>query len=232
MRKILFILAFLILPLSGRSQHVPSPEGWVNDFAKVIDKENAGKLSSLTEEVEQKTAAEIAVVTIDSIAPYDEKEYARALFDTWKPGKKGKDNGVLVLLAVKERRWRIETGYGVEGILPDGLCGEIGRNYMVPYFKEGNYGGGLYQGVRAIADVIAKDANITLSAAPVNSAETTQENQYSSEGPTGRKILFLIFIVCVSFWRIWRRRRRRWRRRRRILSGSSFVFLVFFVPWW
>ncbi len=196
MRKIFLILVFLILPFLGYAQNVPQPVGWVNDFANVIDKGNADKLSSLIEEVEQKTTTEIAVVTVDSIASYDEKEYARLLFDNWKPGKKGKDNGVLVLLAVKERRWRIETGYGVEGILPDGLCGEIGRNYMVPYFKAGNYGEGLYQGIRAIANIIAKDAHVTLAALG-NFEEIAPEKQ-SSTIPNSLAMV-IIFIVIVLF---------------------------------
>ena len=120
-----------------------------------------------------------------------------SLFDSWKPGKKGKDNGVLVLLAVKERRWRIETGYGVEGILPDGLCGEIGRNYMVPYFKEAKYGEGLYQGVRAIANVIAKDAHVTLVTLG-NFEEITTENQSSSSTPNALQTVIL-FIIIVLF---------------------------------
>ncbi|MGE5197358.1 MAG: TPM domain-containing protein [Deltaproteobacteria bacterium] len=154
MRRVVFLILFLSLSLSVRAQEVPQPQGWVNDFAGVITPEYKDKLNSLIYQVEQKTSSEIVVVTIDSISPYSEIDYARKLIDTWKPGKKSKDNGVLVLLAIKERRWRIETGYGVEGILPDGLCGEIGRNYMVPLFKAGKYSEGLYNGVARIAQVI------------------------------------------------------------------------------
>ncbi len=193
MRKIFLTLVFLILPFLGYAQNTPQPVGWVNDFANVIDKGNADRLTSLIEEVEQKTTAEIAVVTINSIAPYDEKEYARVLFDNWKPGKKGKDNGVLLLLAVKERRWRIETGYGVEGILPDGLCGEIGRNYMVEYFKESKYGEGLYQGVCAIANIIAKDAHVTFATLG-NFKEIAPGSQSSSSAPNGL-VMVIIFIA-------------------------------------
>ncbi|MBM3244669.1 MAG: TPM domain-containing protein, partial [Candidatus Omnitrophica bacterium] len=135
MKKLLLSALFLGLLGIAFAENLPRPSAWVNDIAQVIGHENREKTNSLIEELEAKTSAEIFVVTQDSIAPYDEKEYARMLFDNWKPGKKGIDNGVLILLAVKERRWRIETGYGVEGILPDGLCGEIGRNQMVPYFK-------------------------------------------------------------------------------------------------
>ncbi|MGA2775787.1 MAG: TPM domain-containing protein [Candidatus Omnitrophota bacterium] len=196
MRKIFLTFYFLIFTLLGYAQNVPQPVGWVNDFAKVIDKGNTDKLSSLIEEVEQKTTTEIAVVTINSIAPYDEKEYARLLFDNWKLGKKGKDNGVLVLLSVKERRWRIETGYGVEGVLPDGLCGEIGRNYMVPYFKEGKYGEGLYQGICAIANIIAKDTHVTLAGLG-NFEEITTENQSSSSMPNALGTLVIIIIIVL-----------------------------------
>lgn len=196
MRKIFLTLVFLLLPLLGYAQKVPQPLGWVNDFANVIDQANADKLSALADEVEQKTSTEIAVVTVAYIAPYDEKEYARMLFDNWKPGKKGKDNGVLVLLAVKERRWRIETGYGVEGILPDGLCGEIGRNYMVPNFKAGNYGEGLYQGVCAIADIIAKDAHVTLATLG-NFTAITPESQSSFDALIA---LGMVIIVIIAFF--------------------------------
>jgi len=144
MRKIIILAFLLSSAIIACAQDVPEPSGWVNDFAQVISPEYREKITGIIQELEYKTSAEIFVVTVNSIAPYDEVQYARKLFDSWKPGKKSKDNGVLVLLAVKERRWRIETGYGVEGILPDGLCGEIGRTYMVPYFKENNYSEGLW----------------------------------------------------------------------------------------
>lgn len=163
MKKLLLILAILFLTQLSYADEIPKPTGWVNDFAGVIPEEYRGKITRLIEELEQKTSAEVFVVTVNSIAPYDEKSYARMVFDSWRPGKKEKDNGVLVLLAIKERRWRIETGYGVEGILPDGRCGEIGRNYMVPYFKKGEYDKGLYYGVAAISGIISKNAKVELS---------------------------------------------------------------------
>jgi uncharacterized protein len=186
----LLLLCFLAKPLCANN--VPRPVGWVNDFANVISAEYQNKLTALIQESEEKTSSEIAVVTIQSIAPYDEKEYARLLFDNWKPGKKGKDNGVLVLLAIKERRWRIETGYGVEGILPDGLCGEIGRNYMVPYFKEGKYAQGLYYGTAAIARVISLDAKAT-----INNLEGVKLKKRINEPP-----LFVYFFAPLFFF-LW-----------------------------
>jgi len=195
MRKIYFLIAFLIAPIFIYAQDIPKPIGWVNDFANVISPEYKEKLNSLIEELEQKTTSEIAVVTINSIAPYDEKAYARLLFDNWKPGKKGKDNGVLVLLAIKERRWRIETGYGVEGILPDGLCGEIGRNYIVPYFKEGKYSEGLYKGTLKISQVIAKGTNVNLK-----TLEGFKESASGGETLYDYLPLWIILFMFIFFF--------------------------------
>jgi len=188
--KVGLLVLFLSLTLCAYAQNVPQPSGWVNDFAGVISPEYKEKINSLISDLEQKTTSEIAVVTIDSISPYGEIDYARMLFDKWEPGKKGKDNGVLVLLAVKERRWRIETGYGVEGILPDGLCGEIGRNYMVPYFKEGRYSEGLYAAVVKIAEVISG-----------NNPSDLKLNSQSARLPRKNFSDFILLILLLMF--IW-----------------------------
>ena len=184
------VLGFAHYCLAG---DVPQPVGRVNDFANVVSPEYRDKLDAVIREVEEKTSAEIAVVTAGSIAPDDEKGYARKLFDSWKPGKKGKDNGVLILLAIKERRWRIEAGYGIEGILPDGLCGEIGRNYMVPDFKAGRYAEGLYNGVLAVAQVIAKDAGVQISGTPAQ-LQKVQGRIFAPD------VLYIVFIIFIIVW--------------------------------
>ena len=194
LKKALYILLFAALVCVRQSfaEDVPRPAGWVNDFANVISPDYRDKLTGLIQEIEEKTSSEIAVVTITSIAPHDEKEYARMLFDSWKPGKKGKANGVLILLAIKERRWRIETGYGVEGILPDGLCGEIGRNYMVPYFKAGKYGEGLYNGVVQLSKIIATNSGVSISG--LGYEERPQPAQFSD----GLKAFVLLTVVSSA----------------------------------
>ena len=183
------ILTALLLPITVYAEDLPRPKGWVNDFAGVIPSEYRDKLTFIIDELEQKTGAEIFVMTLNSISPYDEKSYTRMIFDSWKPGKHGKDNGVLVFLAVNERRWRIETGYGSEGILPDGRCGEIGRNYMVPYFKRGEYGRGLYNGVAVIASIIARDSKVSLS---VGAPEDISTSSWMS---IIFPMLFILFII-------------------------------------
>jgi uncharacterized protein len=198
MRKLCILLVVLSIPFFAYSGDLPKPSGWVNDFAQVIGPQYAQKLNALIGELEQKTSSEIAVVTIDSIAPYDEKAYARMLFDNWKPGKKGKDNGVLILLAVKERRWRIETGYGVEGILPDGVCGDIGRNYLVPYFKQGQYAQGLYVGTLKIAEIIAKDANINLSSLE-GAGDLVEQSENVNGSSLDQIVVIIIFLLIFGF---------------------------------
>lgn len=157
-------VCLLFLPLVAlQAQDLPLSQGWVSDFAGVISQDQKEKISALISELEVKTSAEIAVVTQKTIAPYDEFQYAQMLFDQWKIGKQGKDNGVLILVAVEERAWRIHTGYGVEGILPDAVCSRIGQEQMVPFLRDGDYSQGIYSAVAAIADIISKDAAVSLS---------------------------------------------------------------------
>lgn len=193
--KRILALCLLAGALCGRAavaQNVPLPEGRVNDFAGVISVGYRDKITAIIREIEDKTSSEIAIVTVDSIAPYDESDYARALFDTWKPGKKGKDNGVLILLAVKERRWRIETGYGLEGALPDSLCGDIGRNYMAPHFKNGRYSEGLYYGAVEIARRIAAESDASLSS--LEGVKLT---------PRAKKIPAVMYPFAFFFFLVW-----------------------------
>ena len=157
LKKIVFlsgVIAFFTFGLALASQELPQPHGYINDFAGVISQDYKDKISLLISSLGEKSGFEIAIITVNSIFPYDEKEYARLIFDKWKPGKKGKDSGVLILLALKEKSWRIETGYGVEGILTDAVCSGIGRNVMVPYFKKDQYSEGMYQGVLAIINIL------------------------------------------------------------------------------
>ena len=144
----------------------PPPRGAVNDFAGVIDAASVQTMENLSREVLEKTGTSIVVAVLASIGDNAPDDYANRLYQAWGIGAKGKDRGVLVFLALKERKVRIETGYGVEGILPDGLTGEILDKYVLPDLKAGKYGQGLTKGVVAVASVIAKDAHVTLAGAP------------------------------------------------------------------
>lgn len=195
--RLVFLFSFICLPLCVSAQDLPSPQGNVSDFANVISQEYKEKIAAVISELEVRTSAEIAVVTQKSISPLDEFQYAQKLFDEWKIGKKGKDNGVLILLAVEERAWRIHTGYGVEGILPDSLCSSIGRNQMVPYLKNNDFSQGLYAGTVAVARIIAKDAGVSLS-----TLDDVKLTPVAEEPKPAKDALFLC-IFGFFFFLIW-----------------------------
>jgi uncharacterized protein len=191
----LFATILITLLTSGlfAAEKYPYPRGAVNDFAHVIDSVNAARMEALAREVLQKTGTAVVVATVDTVSENEDYTlYANGLYKAWGIGKKGEDKGILIFLAVKERKIRIETGYGVEGILPDGLVGEILDNYVTPLLKEGNYGKALYNGMYACSFYIAKDANVQLSGSPA---------PYRTRALTEKKginIFGIIFFLIVA----------------------------------
>lgn len=168
MKRNILAVVLVLLALGGAAtpltaQDFPKPDNWVADTAGVMDAESYQKTVSLIAELERKTSAEIAVVTVKSLGDRSVEEFAVGLFEAWGIGKKGKDNGVLVLAAMDERRARIEVGYGLEPILPDGKTGEILDRFLIPEFQAGKFGRGMYLATLAVATVIAKDAGVQLA---------------------------------------------------------------------
>lgn len=166
------LLAALLLLLAGsgispaeRVQDLPAPTNYVNDFAGVLSPQTLASLNALCAQVDRQAHAQIAVVTVKSLDGEPIENFATALEDKWKVGKKGTDRGLLLILATTDRRYRVEVGYGLEGILPDGKVGNIGRQ-IVPYLQQNNYDGAVTLAVQQIAGVIAADAGVTLTAQP------------------------------------------------------------------
>ena len=137
------LLVVAVLPLAAEPYQSLKPTGYVNDFAHVLDSDTATKLTNLCTTIDVKAGAQIAVVTINTLEGMEAPDYANRLFAQWGVGHKGDDRGVLVLLAVKDHKYWVEVGYGLEPILPDGKVGGFGRE-MVPYLKRGDYSGGVY----------------------------------------------------------------------------------------
>jgi len=189
---LLLMLGLLLgTPVFGAGDSFPAPRGAVNDFAGIIDAVSAQTMENLSREVLQKTGASIVVAVLAGIGDNDPDDYANRLYQAWGIGDKVQNKGVLILLTLKERKIRIETGYGLEGILPDGLTGEIIDTYVLPDLKVGQYGSGLARGVAAVASVIAKDAHVTLTGAPPLSAVTTIAPR------PGINIFVVILIIIV-----------------------------------
>jgi uncharacterized protein len=155
------VAGLLALQVAASATALPEPQGRVNDFAKVLDERTRGALQEIIDETERQTAAEIAVVTVESLEGQTVEQYAERLFRTWGIGKKNADNGLLVLVCPSERAMRIEVGYGLEGVLPDGLAGSVIRTTFTPKFKEGDYSGGVLDGVRRLSEIVRANHVLT-----------------------------------------------------------------------
>lgn len=159
----LFLMALMVYSASWAEEMIPKRRGLVNDFADVIPADQEQQISTLTRELLDKTGVPVVIVTMPDIGDAEYNDYANRLYQAWGIGKKGEDKGVLIFVTIKERKMRIETGYGVEGILPDGLVGEIRDKTMIPYLKQNQFGEGLLYGTAAVARIIAKDAGVELT---------------------------------------------------------------------
>ncbi len=158
MRKklLLFILAAFVCFTSRVTAYSSpgKPTGYISDFAGIISSATKQQLEILLTQVEATNSVQVAVVTITSLGGDTIENYAVKLFEDWKIGQKGKDNGILLLVAKEDRKLRIEVGYGLEGTLTDAQSGMIIRNIITPRFKENNYDQGIKDGVMAIASVL------------------------------------------------------------------------------
>jgi uncharacterized protein len=160
-------LAVLAMALCLHAEPVSQlrPTNYVNDFAGVLDASAMARLNDLCRQVDEKAHAQIAVVTVKSVDGQDVFSYAVDLYQKWGIGTKGNDRGVLILLATRDRKFGASVGYGLEPILPDGKVGGF-RREAIPYLANGDYAGGLSLMMSRIADVIAKDAGVTLEGEP------------------------------------------------------------------
>ncbi|MES0362936.1 MAG: TPM domain-containing protein, partial [Desulfobacteria bacterium] len=182
--------------LNHAADAFPGQQGLINDFANVISPQYEQKLARVTGELLNKTDVPVVVVTMPDIGGEDYNEYANRLYAAWGIGKKGEDRGVLIFVTVKERKMRIETGYGMEGLIPDGLAGEIRDQYIVPYLSEDRFGEGLLNGTVAVASIIAKDSGVNLTGqVPLRRAAKRRS------GLSGLLFMGLILLVLFSMGR-------------------------------
>jgi uncharacterized protein len=199
----LALLALLsCLPAHAEKVEQLSPQGYVNDFAGVIDAASKEKITALCQEVDEKAGAQIAVVTIHSLEGDTAQDFANRLFAKWGVGPKGKDRGVMVLLAVDDHQYWTEVGYGLEPILPDGKVGGFGRE-MLPLLRQNQYGPAAFQIVSEIASVISQDRGVALaqpSAAPPPAAPEPQTD--TVRGLPLNLLLPLIFLGLFGGWRL------------------------------
>lgn len=213
--------ALLLLIFTGlaraQSDKLPLLTEPVNDFANVLDPGQEAEIGRMTRALMAATGDVVIVTSVETFAPYGSiQEYAVKLFENQGRGigEKGKDNGLLVLLAVKDRQVWIEVGYGLEGFITDGFSGETSRQYMIPYFKQGQYGEGLKVGVQRVIARIAQGRNVSLDNVHAPSApQTAQQSRGGRRIPFGLYVFIAIILFNVlssGFGSAGRRRRGRW----------------------
>jgi len=182
-----------ILAVPAVAQTLPQLTEPVNDFAHVIDAESARELDKRIRSLQATTKDVVVVATVDSYAPYASiEEYAVKLFERAGIGQKGQDNGLLIVLAVKERRVRIEVGYGLEGFITDGFSGDTIRQAMLPEFRNGRYGPGLLAGATRLIQRIAEERGVTLQDVPAPAVATP-----ASRGLPVPVIIVIVIIVLI-----------------------------------
>ncbi|MCX8094138.1 MAG: TPM domain-containing protein [Candidatus Goldbacteria bacterium] len=200
MKKFFLFIIFFLYSIFLYSIDINSltPTGWVNDYASLLTQEEKIKIESLISEFEHKTGNEIAVVIIKSLEDNNLEDFTNRLFERWGIGKKGKDNGIMLFIALKERKIRIEIGYGLEAFISDSLAGNIIREVIVPYFKQNQYYDGIYAGVFEIASIIAQKTGVVL-----DKSYTPKVTRVNKIGSIVFLFIFIFFILPVFMRHPW-----------------------------
>ena len=198
---ILILQCFLTAYAAAAPQIPPRPSAadgiYAQDYAHVLSEADKKQLLNLGQELDNKTTAQLAVITIDTLGGQSIEDYSLAVLRQWGIGSREKNNGALIVVAVRDRRSRIEVGYGLEGVINDGLAGRIQDQYMLPYFRKGDYAAGIVSGYANTAALIAKSANIKLDGLTSYQGGAQQRTDSDDSYPLWLKLLIGAGIVIV-----------------------------------
>ena len=214
---VLILLFSLSFSLVNAENAYPKPTDfkYINDYTSTLDANTKGYIVSVGKELEDKTGAQEVVVVVDSLNGSDIATYANGLFRTWGIGQKDKDNGLLVLVSIKDKKWRVEVGTSLEGAIPDIYSARVMDSVATPKFKEGNYSEGIKQSYSAFADAMAKEYNVTLDKnQKVNFPAKNNATGNKSTGMFAGILLVVLiildfifnrgritlFIISIAFW--------------------------------
>ena len=152
-------LVLLLMPslvLAGAQQvAIPALAARVTDLTNTLSSEQQSALESRLAQFEQQEGSQMAILLVPSTRPEAIEQYSIRVVDEWKLGRKGVDDGILILVAKNDREMRIEVGYGLEGVIPDAIAHRIIEETMVPYFRQGDFYGGLSAAVEQLAGLVA-----------------------------------------------------------------------------
>jgi uncharacterized protein len=188
------LLVFAGLCGLSLAQNFPALTGRIVDQANVIPQPTRAAIETKLKDLEQKSGIQLVVATVSSLEGQEIEPYANALFRTWKLGEKDKNNGVLLLVAPKEHRARIEVGYGLEGTLTDVLSKVIITNAMVPRFKTGDFGGAIERGVDDIITVLTTDSSDWQKRPELRAVSQGKSESYA---PLIALIIFVIIVILI-----------------------------------
>ncbi len=176
----------------------PQPGVRVYDHVDVFSPQEKAALEAFLKDVEDKTTAQIAVVAISTIGGGELNDFAVKLFEKWGLGQKGKDNGVLLLAALEDRKVKIEVGYGLEGALNDARAGRILDEHVLPSFRANRFSEGLSRGAAAIADAVARESGIELTNQLSGAREPARTKSGTSGGADPMNLLvFILFAIII-----------------------------------
>ena len=189
-----WLLILMLLIPSASAVSYPTVRGFVTDNANMIDASYEAKITQLAQEIEKESTVEIALVTVESLEGEEIDIYAVNLFEKWGIGKKDKDNGLLIIVAKEEREAKFEVGYGLEGTVTDSMRVNIGERIIVPNFRNGEYGKGIYESMLVVQELLKGNQEV-ISQYSMNQGGGNIE--INGNNPEVFAVLFVILFVLV-----------------------------------
>ena len=222
-RAVVGLLVALLSPAGAFAGSVPYLTGRVVDDAQILSPNAQTRLTAALKAHEQATSNQIVVLTVPTIQPESIEEYAVDVFNNWKLGQQGQNNGVLVVVVPQDRRMRIEVGYGLEPILTDAMAGAIIRDIMTPAFKRADYDAGVQDGVAAIIARLEGKSVATAAPAAARQPARSRSGFHRADMPWPQRILFSLFVFTIIglFTVIGI-----------VTPGVGWFLYVFLIPFW
>lgn len=197
--KLTWLILLMLLVPAASAVSYPTVRGFVTDNANMIDSSYEEKITQLAQEIEKESTVEIAVVTVESLEGESMEMYAVNLFENWGIGKKDKDNGLLIIVAKDSHDYRFEVGYGLEGTVTDSMKVNIGDRIIVPNFRNGEYGKGIYESMLVVQELVKGNPEV-VSQYSMNQGGGSSSTEFNGSGTDASGALFgILFVLVVIF---------------------------------